>query len=344
MSEFLEFHILQSFPVSCLNRDDVGAVKTVEIGGVTRARVSSQCWKRQIRLALRDQGVKIGVRTQRLAALIAKRLEETDSELAEPAAREECAKKAAESLGADKVSVYMSEADIDQLCNYIRSGQFDPTNVKQKDIEKFATSVNKKNGSHDGLDIALFGRMLAKIGNYNVDGAVCVAHAFTTHAVNTNLDYFTTLDDFTGTASMIGMNEFTAGTFYRYLVLNVAQLKAVLGITEKHDLDAAVTAYTKACYAAVPQARSHTMAAFRPWQYAKVLVRTGQPWMCGFEKPVRARGASGLLEPSIQAMEAEIKQVETLSGSLYGKQAEFTFGTDDKSIDGLCSEICAALG
>lgn len=37
----IEFHILQSFPVSCLNRDDVGAPKTVVIGGVERLRVSS---------------------------------------------------------------------------------------------------------------------------------------------------------------------------------------------------------------------------------------------------------------------------------------------------------------
>lgn len=43
----IEFHILQSFPVTCLNRDDVGAPKSAIVGGVSRARVSSQCWKRQ---------------------------------------------------------------------------------------------------------------------------------------------------------------------------------------------------------------------------------------------------------------------------------------------------------
>ena len=32
----VEFHILQSFPVTCLNRDDVGAPKTAIIGGSTR--------------------------------------------------------------------------------------------------------------------------------------------------------------------------------------------------------------------------------------------------------------------------------------------------------------------
>ncbi len=48
--KLLELHILQSFPVSCLNRDDMNSPKTATFGGVQRARVSSQCWKRQIRL------------------------------------------------------------------------------------------------------------------------------------------------------------------------------------------------------------------------------------------------------------------------------------------------------
>ncbi len=47
--KLIELHILQSFPVSCLNRDDVGAPKTAVFGGVNRARISSQCLKRAIR-------------------------------------------------------------------------------------------------------------------------------------------------------------------------------------------------------------------------------------------------------------------------------------------------------
>jgi hypothetical protein len=45
----IELHIIQSFPVSCLNRDDVGAPKSAYFGGCQRARVSSQSWKRAIR-------------------------------------------------------------------------------------------------------------------------------------------------------------------------------------------------------------------------------------------------------------------------------------------------------
>ena len=71
----IEFHILQSFPVSCLNRDDVGAPKSAMIGGVSRAAVSSQCWKRHVRLALQDLGVKIGVRTKQVAGMLAEACE-----------------------------------------------------------------------------------------------------------------------------------------------------------------------------------------------------------------------------------------------------------------------------
>lgn len=45
----LELHIIQSVPVSCLNRDDLNSPKTAVFGGVQRARVSSQSWKRAIR-------------------------------------------------------------------------------------------------------------------------------------------------------------------------------------------------------------------------------------------------------------------------------------------------------
>jgi CRISPR system Cascade subunit CasC len=46
---FLELHIIQSFGPSVLNRDDTNTPKTAEFGGVTRARVSSQCLKRLTR-------------------------------------------------------------------------------------------------------------------------------------------------------------------------------------------------------------------------------------------------------------------------------------------------------
>ncbi len=71
----IEIHMIQNHSPSNLNRDDLGAPKTCIFGGVTRARISSQCLKRSIRrspefaAALERDG---GVRTRRLIEEIAR--------------------------------------------------------------------------------------------------------------------------------------------------------------------------------------------------------------------------------------------------------------------------------
>jgi CRISPR system Cascade subunit CasC len=45
----VDFHVIQTVPPSNLNRDDTGRPKTALYGGVQRARVSSQAWKKAIR-------------------------------------------------------------------------------------------------------------------------------------------------------------------------------------------------------------------------------------------------------------------------------------------------------
>lgn len=71
----IEIHMIQNHSPANLNRDDLGAPKTCIFGGVTRARISSQCLKRSIRrspefsAALEKAG---GVRTRRLANLLAR--------------------------------------------------------------------------------------------------------------------------------------------------------------------------------------------------------------------------------------------------------------------------------
>ena len=46
---YVDFHVLQTVPPSCINRDDTGSPKTAMYGGVLRARVSSQPWKHAMR-------------------------------------------------------------------------------------------------------------------------------------------------------------------------------------------------------------------------------------------------------------------------------------------------------
>ncbi len=80
MSLFIEFHLIQNFAPSNLNRDDTGAPKDAIFGGQRRARVSSQCFKRAMRLKSAELGAipsEFGsVRTKKLKELLAERLVE----------------------------------------------------------------------------------------------------------------------------------------------------------------------------------------------------------------------------------------------------------------------------
>ena len=74
----LELHILQNFAPSNLNRDDTGAPKDCEFGGVRRARISSQCLKRAVRAAFSTHGLipaaDMAARTKRLVEQVVLRL------------------------------------------------------------------------------------------------------------------------------------------------------------------------------------------------------------------------------------------------------------------------------
>ena len=51
---YVDIHVLQTVPPSCVNRDDTGSPKTAVYGGATRARVSSQSWKHAMRAMFPD--------------------------------------------------------------------------------------------------------------------------------------------------------------------------------------------------------------------------------------------------------------------------------------------------
>ena len=71
---YVDFHILQTVPPSCINRDDTGSPKTAVYGGVLRARVSSQAWKHAMRAAFAENAqLDVGKRTKKVTELVEKR-------------------------------------------------------------------------------------------------------------------------------------------------------------------------------------------------------------------------------------------------------------------------------
>ncbi len=328
----IEFHILQSFPVTCLNRDDVGAPKTAVVGGVTRARVSSQCWKRQVRLAMPGFGIKLATRTkksQELFTVACKNVGATDE------AASACGQKMAEFLSDDTL-LFISDTEAQAFAAYAQEHGFDASKLKDKELAKVAKKA--LNPAIDALDIALFGRMVAKAADMNVEAAASFAHAISTHKVSNEVEFFTALDDLQdepGSAHM-GSLEFNSATYYRYVSLDVGQLAQTLGTD---DLKKAIAAFTQALFVAVPNARQTTQSGASPWEFARVLVRKGQRLQVPFEQPVKARG-EGYLQPSIEALKSYLDKKEKLSGSLFGKVAGYDWGEDENfSIDDLITGL-----
>lgn len=332
----IEYHILQSFPVTCLNRDDVGAPKTAVVGGVTRARVSSQCWKRQVRLALRDLGVKLGVRTKQVQRLLIDACRDAG---ADEAAAKACGTKLADFLSDDTL-LFISATEATALAEHAKENAFDPEKMKDKEIAKVAKKAI--NPAIDALDIALFGRMVAKAAEMNVEAAASFAHAISTHKVSNEVEFFTALDDLQtepGSAHM-GSLEFNSATYYRYVSLDLGELARLLG-TE--DLKQAIAAFTKALFVAVPAARQTTQSGAGSWDFARVLVRKGQRLQASFDDPVRARG-EGFSKPSIERLKSWLDGKEKLYGSLFGKVASFDWGEDEGfSIDDLIAGLQAKV-
>lgn len=330
----IEYHILQSFPVTCLNRDDVGAPKTAVVGGVTRARVSSQCWKRQVRLALQEFGIKLGIRTKKVAFLV------TEHCISLGATEEEaqlCAGKIANLL-VDDTLLFISDSEAKSFAGYARDKGFDAVKIKDKELAKLAHNVIAP--ALDALDIALFGRMVAKAAEMNIEAAASFSHAISTHRVANEVEFFTALDDRQtepGSAHM-GSLEFNSATYYRYVSLDLGQLEATMG-TDSNQLQQAIAAFTKALFVAIPGARQTSQSGASPWEFAKVLVRKGQRLQVPFDEPVQAAG-HGFLAPSVEALKYYLSKKEALSGSLFGKLGDYEWGEDPAfSIDHLIVKL-----
>ena len=95
---FLDIHAIQVLPPSNVNRDDTGSPKTARYGGVVRARVSSQSWKKAMRDYLKEFGDNfgIGVRTVKVRDYIVSKMLAKDTALSQETAE----KKAEEVLKA----------------------------------------------------------------------------------------------------------------------------------------------------------------------------------------------------------------------------------------------------
>ncbi len=309
----IEIHILQSFAPSCLNRDETNTPKGCLFGGVRRARVSSQCLKRSMR-TLMDEALKLptGKRTRRLAGL-AEELERRGRDRAEAEARSRKALEAVKLKTEDRdgllrtmIGLYLAPEEMAALADAVEADWDDLGGDKPK-AAAFDRAAKSLSSRTQATDIALFGRMMTDLEHMNVDAACQVAHALSTHEVGVESDFFTAVDDLQPDADpgagMMGTSEFQSATFYRYAVIDRAQLVANLN-GDTALADRAIVGFVQAAVEAVPTGRQNSSAAQNPPDYVEVVLNDRLPRSLAnaFEAPVRRNGGGSYLGRSIEAL------------------------------------------
>lgn len=317
---YVDVHVLQTVPPSNLNRDDAGSPKQAVFGGVRRARVSSQAWKRATRKGFAETAdagdLQLGTRTKRLRQLLEDRFVAAGQS---PETAESwsgtclTALKITPDSGKGKKTtsylLFLGVQQIDRLAQVAAESLAADTQLDPKALQAVLTEGHP-------VDVALFGRMVADVGTLNVDAATQVAHALSTHAVDIEFDYYTAVDDEneageTG-AGMIGTVEFSSATLYRFATVGLHQLSDnVDGDLEmvRKGLRSFLTSFVTS----MPTGHQNSFAHRTQPELVTLVVREDQPvnLVSAFEDPVTA---PGIATKSVARLAEELDRSSALWG------------------------------
>ncbi len=326
---FLEVHVLQNFSLSNLNRDDTGAPKTCDFGGTRRARISSQCLKRAVRTYFRSEAAippeALGYRTKLVKEALSDRIAKRGAPDADALAGATIAHLGL-ALKKEKTEylLFLGEAELDTLAASAVEHRAALSQSGKTDKAAQHAMLQALDGG-GAVDLALFGRMIADKPDKNIDAAVQMAHAFSTHAVSTEFDFYSAVDDLQreddeagAGAGMLGTTLYNSSCYYRYANLDVRQLATNLGAHASRGADA-VRAFLSGVIHAVPTGKQTGSAAQNPPGCVLVIARETGLWSLAnaFVRPVRPRGDDDLVQLSAEALVGHFQKL----AALYGAQA-----------------------
>lgn len=353
MTTFIEVHALQTMPPSNINRDESGSPKTAVYGGVVRARVSSQAWKRAMRKHFEtslDPELR-GVRTLRVLEALLKQMGDSvpDQAVAIERATEVLkaagivvkaprAKKGEEQPGPERfvseALVFLSNQQLEQLSEMALSDE-------PIDKKKAKAAADQDHG----VEVGLFGRMVASTPELNVDAAVQVAHAISTHEVEPQADFYTAVDDFKrlqdeddSGAGMMGTIEFNSSTLYRYGVVDVDQLQRNIGSPEV-TAQAAGT-FVRSFLESMPSGKQNTFAGQSCPEFVLVRVRTDRPLSLAnaFEEAVESNGR-GYFRGSVAKLADHARRLEAAYGGGVTDSWMVSIADHGDVVDGLGDQV-----
>lgn len=303
---YVDVNAIQTLPPSNINRDDTGSPKTAQYGGVIRARVSSQSWKKAMRdyFYNNSEFENIGVRTLEIVKYLAEEIKRLKPSLTD----EDALKLANETFKAAGIGTKDNKA---KALFFLGKNQRDALAQAAIDGEKDKKKLQDILSSNPAIDIALFGRMVADDQNLNEDASAQVAHAISTHQVSNEYDFFTAVDDISKEesqgAGMLGTVEYNSSTLYRYANVAAHELLNQLGSVE--DAVGAIRLFVEAFAKSLPTGKVNTFANQTLPQAILLTIRDDRPvnLVSAFEEPVRSN--DGYVEKSIKKLLKEEEKV-----------------------------------
>ena len=335
-SRFLDIHILHMVGASNLNRDEAQEPKTIELGGSTRAMVSSQAWKRPVRLDIEDELDERSARTRMLPPVVAQRLRDLGwpEDLAAFAAAQvarsgsETGLKTTPNEGHRTKAMLLIPVDVANeatlLCTSHRpaleaalaktagTGTPGPPVLP---VDLVGELLVRRTASTD-----LLGRMVAELPGGHVEAAVQMAPAFTVNSADLQPDYFTAVEHWPAPGERGSAHLQTAflvsGVFYRYTTVNITDLLHNLG-ARRQEAAHLIELFARAFIRAMPQAKKTSTAPHTLPDTVHYAVRDRRPvsYAAAFDRPVKAAPGGGHTEPARQALTDYARRVDRLIGT-----------------------------
>lgn len=331
----IDIHMLQNYAPSNLNRDDTGAPKDAIFGNAIRARISSQAIKRSIRRsaeftnAFKDHEELLAKRTQMLPVKVREYLKDKGL-LDEPAIKviaeraREVGRESGGPLAALKEGevpktaqlIFIADGEIPAVAEQLaeKYQEMGSAKFKKEHIDELLKDFGRN--APRSIDIAMFGRMTTSAAFENANAAVQVAHAISTHKIESEFDYYTAVDDVSGEAGagFIGDTAFNSATYYKYFSIHWEGLLDNLG-KDATIAARAVAALLRAAALVNPTGKQNSFAAHNLPDLILVEAREANlpvSYANAFLKPVWAGGNTSLMDASLDALKDYMTRIQSV--------------------------------
>ncbi|MFW6189814.1 MAG: type I-E CRISPR-associated protein Cas7/Cse4/CasC [Planctomycetota bacterium] len=232
----------------------------------------------------------------------------------------------------------LSSDQVDSACDAFKQ-------ISKGDLKKNLLGLDHASG----LDAAMFGRMATSDVLARGDAAVHVAHALTTHAEESESDYFSAVDELKAAggegelgAGLINTSELTSGLFYGYVVVDVPLLVGNLEACKREDWleadrDLAAEVVRRMVHLVATVSPGAKLGSTAPYSYAEcVFLEAGsaQPRTLAnaFRNPVDEQ--PDLLANSYRALADHVREFDSMYRARTERRLSAT-GPTEPLVDGL---------